>query len=89
MTRRWPEEVVKLPPGNWRLDPFTRVVRYVLDPEAPMVPNEKGNWVQPCGTIAAHKRHRQHGEPVCEPCRIAVRDYKRAQRRARTYQDAA
>lgn len=28
--------------------------------------------VEPCGTVAAYRRHRAHGEPTCQPCRDAV-----------------
>lgn len=30
-----------------------------------------GKPLQPCGTPAAAKRHREAGEPVCQPCRVA------------------
>lgn len=26
---------------------------------------------QPCGTVAAYKRHGRAGEPPCDPCRAA------------------
>jgi len=38
---------------------------------------------QPCGTHAAYKRHKAHGEQACEPCDQARRDYDTARRRAR------
>lgn len=38
---------------------------------------------QPCGTKSAYARHIRNGEPACEPCRQAIRDYHR-QRRAQT-----
>ncbi len=28
--------------------------------------------VEPCGTVAAYRRHRAHHEPTCQPCRDAV-----------------
>jgi hypothetical protein len=28
--------------------------------------------LEPCGTIAAYRRHRYHGEATCQPCRDAV-----------------
>jgi hypothetical protein len=31
----------------------------------------------PCGTPAAAKRHRRHGEPLCAPCVAAERAYFR------------
>ncbi len=36
--------------------------------------------LQPCGTFAASQRHYAHGEPQCEPCRLA----KNARQRSRT-----
>lgn len=27
--------------------------------------------VQPCGTLAAYRRHLAHGEPTCKACRAA------------------
>lgn len=41
--------------------------------------------LQPCGTRAAYRRHRRHGETPCQPCRDAAAAYKRnfsARRRA-------
>lgn len=35
-----------------------------------------------CGTDAGAQRHRGAGEPVCEPCREAAREYQRARRAA-------
>lgn len=32
---------------------------------------------QPCGTHAAYKRHRSHGEPIDEQCRKAKQQYDR------------
>lgn len=29
----------------------------------------------PHGTIAAYQRHYYHGEQVCEPCKVAHREY--------------
>ena len=29
--------------------------------------------LQPCGTLAAYKRHQRRGEPACEACRLANR----------------
>jgi len=31
---------------------------------------------QPCGTPAAAAWHRTHGEPLCEPCRLAANAYR-------------
>lgn len=30
----------------------------------------------PCGTTGAYRRHLRYGEPPCEPCRDADRDYR-------------
>jgi cytidine deaminase len=32
---------------------------------------------QPCGTVAAYKRHRAHDEEPCGPCRAALAEYQR------------
>ena len=37
----------------------------------------------PCGTTAAAARHRKKGEPLCEPCRLAEREYHNAYRAER------
>lgn len=46
-----------------------------------------GRPLKPCGTPAAAKRHRQRGEPVCEPCRVAdnarTYEWREARRKAR------
>lgn len=34
--------------------------------------------LRPCGTVAAYRRHRNHGETPCEACRAAVAAYSRA-----------
>jgi hypothetical protein len=31
---------------------------------------------QPCGTVAAYKRHLRHREPPCDPCREANAAYQ-------------
>lgn len=36
----------------------------------------------PCGTVGGYGRHKWRGEPVCEPCQIAWRDYHRDRRAA-------
>lgn len=33
--------------------------------------------LQPCGTVAAYKRHVRHGEEPCAACRAAWADYQR------------
>ena len=35
----------------------------------------------PCGTTAAHRRHRRYGENPCEPCKEAAREQATARRR--------
>lgn len=32
---------------------------------------------QPCGTVAAYRRHRRAGEEPCEPCRSAHSEHQR------------
>jgi hypothetical protein len=36
--------------------------------------------VQPCGTVAAYRRHLRHREEPCEPCKQAERDKMRQKR---------
>ena len=57
---------------------------------------KKGRKLAPCGTTAAAKRHRRHGEPPCPECRAAeraaskaARDRKAAERPARVAGQAA
>lgn len=38
---------------------------------------------QPCGTVAAYRRHRKAGEQPCEPCREAWNELQRVQYQAR------
>ncbi|MFE4229160.1 hypothetical protein ACFRJ8_14875 [Arthrobacter sp. NPDC056886] len=38
--------------------------------------------LKPCGTYAAYRRHHQAGEPPCEPCTTANREYRANLRRA-------
>lgn len=44
-----------------------------------MSPHARRSGLAPCGTAAAYKRHRQHGEPIDEACAAAYR--KRSQDR--------
>lgn len=41
--------------------------------------------LKPCGTVAAEKRHRRKGEPICALCKEATRkaaeDYNRTKRK--------
>jgi len=39
--------------------------------------------LRPCGTEAAYRRHRNHGEDACELCLIAHRDYTRNSERGK------
>lgn len=41
-----------------------------------------GKPLQPCGTPAAAKRHRERGEPVCAPCKAADNARTKAWREA-------
>lgn len=36
--------------------------------------------VKGCGTYAGFFRHRRAGEPICESCRAAENEYRRARR---------
>lgn len=33
--------------------------------------------LRPCGTMAAYRRHKYYGEPACDPCQEAIREYER------------
>jgi hypothetical protein len=35
--------------------------------------------VQPCGTVAAYRRHRRRGEQPCEACEAAMSTWNREQ----------
>jgi hypothetical protein len=37
--------------------------------------------LRPCGTPSAARRHQNRGEPMCEPCRRAVRAWDAARKR--------
>lgn len=39
--------------------------------------------LQPCGTIAALRRHQAHGEAACDDCKAADRERKRENRKAK------
>ena len=39
--------------------------------------------LQPCGTHAAHARHKARPEPVCDACKVAERAYQNARPRDR------
>lgn len=83
----WPEKEIKLDGGSWRLDPFTRIVRWVPEPK-PVVAVARGRVLKPCGTPAAYRRHMFRREAPCPECVAAAREDKRqsrtraAQRRA-------
>lgn len=32
---------------------------------------------EPCGTVAAYKRHKRHGEDACQPCKDAWAEAQR------------
>lgn len=40
-------------------------------------PPEEKRPLQPCGTRAAYERHRRKGEPACDACVKAFKEYKR------------
>lgn len=43
----------------------------------------RSHQLQPCGTRAAHKRHRSRGEEPCEACAAAERAYQAGRQSAR------
>ena len=85
MTRKLEPE--PLPPGAWRLDPFTRVLRYVYDdPEAtvpdafdePLEPVDRGPTGRPRkpidhGTYNGARAHYRRKEELCDSCKEADR----------------
>jgi hypothetical protein len=46
----------------------------------PLTPVPERPALQPCGTRAAYRRHRNRGEQPCQPCRDAAALYKRTAR---------
>lgn len=95
MTRRdWPD--VELTGGDWRFDPFTRVLRWVpTDPaaeiadafdepfEEPLRPGGRPRAEIKHGTHSGATLHYRRGETACDSCTAAEADYKmqRAKRR--------
>lgn len=67
-----------LPPGEWRLDPTTRVVRYVPD-MAPEPDRPPPREAAVCGTTSGYNAHHRAGEPACDDCRKAkaAHEYRR------------
>lgn len=45
--------------------------------------------LQPCGTVAAARRHQRAGEPVCDECQQAIRDEKNGRKDAERSESAA
>lgn len=82
----WPEKELKLDGGAWRLDPFTRVVRWVPEPAAP-APQKR--VLKPCGTPAAYRRHMFRRETPCPECVAAAREDKRRSRIRAAQRNAA
>lgn len=39
--------------------------------------------LQPCGTLAAARRHQRHGEDPCAPCKEALAEHARNQYKKR------
>ena len=86
----------ELPPGNWRLDPFARAVRYVYDnpderPDAfdetrGLVSEDRGGRpVKPIdhGTYRGARAHYRRDERLCKACRVAEYEYSVARARRR------
>lgn len=86
MTRKLEPE--PLPPGAWRLDPFTRVLRYVFDNPEATVPDAfdepleiEGAPARPSqpiahGTYKGSRAHYRRGEKPCPDCRRAETDHR-------------
>lgn len=85
LTRRLPE------PGDWFRLAFVLAAAVpddrswrALTSWTVLGPSPEPVRLQPCGTAAAARRHRYHGEELCDPCREAEnerdRDRKRTQR---------
>ena len=57
--------------------PCTRADRLRLRRETPEETRERHlRELQPCGTYAGYIQHKRRGEPACEPCSEANREYK-------------
>ncbi len=91
--RRWTkvaqEEIAAGPRGlparlgrRWRVPPVIASSRlHALRQRGFLPPAEPR--LMPCGTIAAHKRHRDLGEEPCDACRAARADYEQTRPRRR------
>lgn len=55
-------------------------VRAEVDAPPPKVVREPGK-LMPCGTHAAHQRHKMRGEPIDPDCLMAERKYQRERKR--------
>lgn len=60
-----------LPSGDWRLDPFSKIQRFVPAPINEI--STRGRKLKPCGTVAAYRRHLYRGEDACDECLEACR----------------
>ena len=73
MSRRdWPEEVVKLPPGEWVKDGHT--LKFVPGPDVAPNWTENPHIRAECGTYAGYSRHRRDNTPTCDDCKAANRE---------------
>jgi len=67
------------------LVPYDNSIRQLLawNDEQWHVRGRKVQRLRPHGTHAAYTRHRTHGEPACDECAQAERDYQRVRDRRR------
>ena len=79
----------ELPPGNWRLDPFARVQRFVpVNPDdtmpdafdEPFKPVDNGKPLPPIkhGTPGGLRQHSKRNERACRVCATAEMDRRKA-----------
>lgn len=55
-----------------------QVIDIMTHPERPYTGRRRQHRnVHPCGTWQGCRRHQWHKEPVCDPCRLAMNEYKR------------
>lgn len=79
--------------GGWDYNRSRRIATdlYLLKQKHQQVEpkHRRVEQTKPCGTYPAYARHLRHGERPCQPCKQALRDYKRDQTARRAAAKAA